>query len=246
MADFGKILQAFNQGGGQPGGMQPLQSPIGMPPVGSEAKDAKSQKLAMMLYALGGALKGDKNFVQNTLALQNMQEGKKKEEERKKRFNEAIEKMDPNSPLYKFAIKVGSGGMDKIAEAEFDLATRKPEEEKYAKGADDLLRYTTGSRAGQQVFPGMTKPIKEMTPAEQIKTQEADVLNTLKTAQEEINAGTKTLEPGTTIIDLLDDYEKIILKNYIERAQQEDSLSAIINAFQAGSGQSPLQITKVE
>jgi hypothetical protein len=126
MADFGKILQAFNQGGGQPGGMQPLQSPIGMPPVGSEAKDAKSQKLAMMLYALGGALKGDKNFVQNTLALQNMQEGKKKEEERKKRFNEAIEKMDPNSPLYKFATKVGSGGMDKIAEAEFDLETRQP------------------------------------------------------------------------------------------------------------------------
>jgi hypothetical protein len=126
MADFGKILQAFNQGGGQPGAMQPLQSPIGMPPVGSEAKDAKSQKLAMMLYALGGALKGDKNFVQNTLALQNMQEGKKKEEERKKRFNEAIEKMDPNSPLYKFATKVGSEGMDKIAEAEFDLETRQP------------------------------------------------------------------------------------------------------------------------
>jgi hypothetical protein len=126
MADFGKILQAFNQGGGQPGGMQPLQSPIGMPPVGSEAKDAKSQKLAMMLYALGGALKGDKNFVQNTLALQNMQEGKKKEEERKKRFNEAIEKMDPNSPLYKFATKVGSEGMDKIAEAELDLETRQP------------------------------------------------------------------------------------------------------------------------
>jgi hypothetical protein len=126
MADFGKILQAFNQGGGQPGGMQPLQSPIGMPPVGSEAKDAKSQKLAMMLYALGGALKGDKNFVQNTLAIQNMQEGKKKEEERKKRFNEAVEKMDPNSPLYKFATKVGYEGMDKIAEAEFDLETRQP------------------------------------------------------------------------------------------------------------------------
>ena len=79
--DFGKILQAYNVSGGQPGGMQPLQSPIGMPPVGSEAKDAKSQKLAMMLYALGGALKGDKNFVQNTMALQTMQEGKKKQAE---------------------------------------------------------------------------------------------------------------------------------------------------------------------
>lgn len=81
MADFGQILQAYNVSGGQPGGVQPMQSPMGMPPVGSEAKDAKSQKLAMMLYALGGALKGDKDFVQNTLALQNMQEGKKKQAE---------------------------------------------------------------------------------------------------------------------------------------------------------------------
>ena len=124
MADFGKILQAFNQGGGQPGAMQPLQSPIGMPPIDNKAD--KNQQLGMMLYALGGALRGDKNFVQNTMAIQNMQEGKKKEEERKKRFNEAIEKMDPNSPLYKFATKVGSEGMDKIAEAEFDLETRQP------------------------------------------------------------------------------------------------------------------------
>ena len=81
MADFGQILQAFNQGGGQPGGVQPLQSPMGMPPAGSADKDAKNQKLSMMLYALGGALKGDKNFVQNTMALQTMQEGKKKQAE---------------------------------------------------------------------------------------------------------------------------------------------------------------------
>ncbi len=79
--DFGQMLQAYNVSGGQPGGVQPMQSPIGMPPVGSADKDAKSQKLAMMLYALGGALKGDKDFVQNTLALQNMQEGKKKKAE---------------------------------------------------------------------------------------------------------------------------------------------------------------------
>jgi len=90
------------------------------------AKSAKNQKLSLMFYALSGALKGDKNFMQNTLALQAMQEGKKKEEERKKRFDEAMEKMDPNSPLYKFALAVGSDGVDKIAEAEFDLATRQP------------------------------------------------------------------------------------------------------------------------
>ena len=50
----------------------------------ADVKDAKNQKLAMMLYALGGALKGDKNFVQNTMALEQMQEGKKKKEERNK------------------------------------------------------------------------------------------------------------------------------------------------------------------
>ena len=139
MADFGKILQAFNQGGGQPGGMQPLQSPIGMPPVGSEAKDAKSQKLAMMLYALGGALKGDKNFVQNTLALQNMQEGKKKEEERKKRFEEMMEKMDPNSPLYEFAKVMGSDGVDKVAQAQFDLETRVPKKKTATDYVADIM-----------------------------------------------------------------------------------------------------------
>jgi hypothetical protein len=242
---------------GSPGG-QPMVAPsfnpqINKPQLATDVqvnkdiiKADKNQQLGLMLHALGGALRGDKNFVQNTMAIQTMQEGKKKEEERKKRYDEMMEKMDPNSPLYEFAKVMGSDGVDKIAEAQFDFATRKPAEEKYAQGADGLLRYTTGSRAGQQVFPGMTKPIKEMTPAEQIKTQEADVLKTLKTAQKEINAGTKTLEPGTTIIDLLDDYEKIILKNYIERAQQEDSVAALVGLLNLGSNQSQLEITKIE
>lgn len=44
----------------------------------------KNDKLSLMLFALGGALKGDKNFVQNTMQLQQMQEGKKKQEEQNK------------------------------------------------------------------------------------------------------------------------------------------------------------------
>ena len=96
------------------------------------AKSAKNEKLSLMFYALSGALKGDKDFVKNTFALQAMQEGKKKEAERKKRFDEAMEKMDPNSPLYKFALAVGSDGVDKIAAAEFDLATRVPKEDNIA------------------------------------------------------------------------------------------------------------------
>ena len=85
---FGDILKAFNQSGGQPGAMQPMQSPIGMPPIDDKAD--KNQKLGMMLYALGGALRGDKNFVQNTMAIQQMQESKKKKEERERRYNEWI------------------------------------------------------------------------------------------------------------------------------------------------------------
>ena len=114
MADFGKILQAFNQGGGQPGGVQPLQSPMGMPPAGSADKDAKNQKLSMMLYALGGALKGDKDFVQNTLALQNMQEGKKKQAERDKRFKELLAKT-PEGSMRDLMVAVGSERIDTIA-----------------------------------------------------------------------------------------------------------------------------------
>jgi len=57
-------------------------------------KSDKNQKLGMMLYALGGALKGDKNFVQNTLALQEMQEGKKKKEEREKAWGDVLTRME--------------------------------------------------------------------------------------------------------------------------------------------------------
>ncbi len=89
---FGDILKAFNQSGGQPGAMQPMQSPIGMPPIDDKA--SKNQKLGMMLYALGGALKGDKNFVQNTMALQQMQEGKKKKEEKEKAWGDVLTRME--------------------------------------------------------------------------------------------------------------------------------------------------------
>ncbi len=89
---FGDILKAFNQSGGQPGAMQPMQSPIGMPPIDDKA--SKNQKLGLMLYALGGALKGDKNFVQNTMALQQMQEGKKKKEEKEKAWGDVLTRME--------------------------------------------------------------------------------------------------------------------------------------------------------
>lgn len=199
------------------------------------------QKLADILNIENARLSGDPKRLQVASQMQETKELKQANAQSEAEINKAID--ESNLPESQKRLLKALSLREKAA---LFLETQKPKEEKYAKGADDLLRYTTGPRAGQQVFPGMTKPIKEMTPAEQIKTQEADVLKTLKTVQEEIEAGTRTLKPDQTIIDFLDDYEKLILKNYIERAQQEDSLSAIINAFQAGSGQSPLQITKVE
>jgi hypothetical protein len=58
----------------------------------------KNQQLGLMLYALGGAMKGDKDFVGNTLALQQMQEGKKKQEEQKKAYQEFLEGIKETNP----------------------------------------------------------------------------------------------------------------------------------------------------
>lgn len=66
----------------QPGGTTP--NPMG---------GGKNDRLALMLYALGGALKGDKNFMQNTLAFQQMQEGKKKQKELEENWKNALDKI---------------------------------------------------------------------------------------------------------------------------------------------------------
>lgn len=199
------------------------------------------QKLADILNIETARLSGDPRRLQLATQMQETKEAKQATAQSEAEINKAID--ESNLPESQKRLLKALSLREKAA---LFLETQKPEEEKYAKGADDLLRYTTGPRAGQQVFPGMTKPIKEMTPAEQIKTQEADVLNTLKTIQEEIEAGTRKLEPDQTIIDFLDDYEQLILKNYIERSQQEDSVAALVRLLNPGASQSPLQITKVD
>ena len=54
----------------------------------------KNDKLSLMLFALGGALKGDKNFVQNTMQLQQMQEGKRRKKEMEENWNKALGKLE--------------------------------------------------------------------------------------------------------------------------------------------------------
>ena len=58
---------------------------------------SRNEKLSMMLYALGGALKGDEDFVVKTLQFKEMQEGKKKEKEQKEAYDEFLKKLPDGS-----------------------------------------------------------------------------------------------------------------------------------------------------
>ena len=123
------------------------------------------QKLADILNIENARLSGDPRRLQVASQMQETKELKQATAQSEAEINKAID--ESNLPESQKRLLKALSLREKAA---LFLETQKPEEEKYAKDADDLLRYTTGPRAGQQVFPGMTKPIKEMTPAEQIKT----------------------------------------------------------------------------
>lgn len=95
---------------------RPEQGPPRPPSIAPMEPKKDSSRLGLMLYALGGALKGDKNFMQNTLALQNMQEGKKKEAERKKNFQEMLKKIPKDTPMYNLAKAMGEEKSAELAE----------------------------------------------------------------------------------------------------------------------------------
>lgn len=99
-----------------PFGVTPAQTPVQAPtqmPTTPGASE-KNQKLALMLYALGGALRGDKNFVQNTLQLQQMQEGKKKQKKQEKNYQDFLKTLDPESPFYDLAKSMGSQNLTQL------------------------------------------------------------------------------------------------------------------------------------
>lgn len=60
------------------------------PPTQKPTISDKNQQLGLMLYALGGALRGDKNFVENTMQLRNIQDAKKREKEMKENWQKAL------------------------------------------------------------------------------------------------------------------------------------------------------------
>ena len=64
----------------------------------------KNDKLALMLHALGGALRGDQGYIQNTLQLQQMQENKRKEAKRRADIEAFLN--TPEGSRYKEAYKL--------------------------------------------------------------------------------------------------------------------------------------------
>jgi hypothetical protein len=91
LLDMQKILGGIQQ---QYPVTPPTPTPTANPTTG------KNETLAMMLYALGGALKGDEDFVVKTLQFKEMQEGKKKEKEQKEAWEKvkqsALIQSNPN------------------------------------------------------------------------------------------------------------------------------------------------------
>lgn len=114
----------------------------------AQDKSDKNQKLAMMLYALGGALKGDEDFVVKTLQFKEMQEGKKKEKEQKEAWEKvkqsALIQSNPNIATLANALTPEQG----ISLA-VEMETREPKKREILEAADGRKRYVD---TGELVF----------------------------------------------------------------------------------------------
>jgi hypothetical protein len=119
---------------------------------------------------------------------------------------------------------------------------QKPKERKMLKGAEGYYRYVD---TGERVFPGVVKPEKEKSPSQLISKQELDVLNKIKSLQDQVDAGTLILKEDEQITDKLNQYEKLILQSYISRPQQQDSFAAFAQ-YMNQQNDDDLIIKKVE
>lgn len=95
------------------------------------AKDKSN--LAYMLIALGGALRGDKNFIQNTMAIKQSQTEKERREAQKKRYEEALASAEPGSSTYNLIKGLGPEGIVQSTIESFRLEGAK------TKAQSDLL-----------------------------------------------------------------------------------------------------------
>ena len=115
-------------------------------------KADKNQQLGLMLHALGGALRGDKNFVQNTMAIQTMQEGKKKQEERRKNYKEFLGTLDPKSPFYDLSKAMGADKLDQLLLKRYEMEQKQLQPSSSTAGRKDAEYFATLDPEQQRQF----------------------------------------------------------------------------------------------
>jgi len=176
---------------------QPQQTPN---PMGG----GKNDKLALMLYALGGALRGDKNFMQNTLQLQQMQEGKKKQKEQEKAWEAWKDKNLDKLPEsikdltdivtaeqgINLAIKTATTPQKTLSTAQrvSEIAAKVANDPNYKLTKQDELILQISRKADP-----LTRGIEDIS-AEALSgfTQEKGTLQTYASTQDALNAGLKS------------------------------------------------------
>ena len=191
------------------------------------------RKLADVLSLETARLSGDPQRLQ--LAMGEVQARKLQETE--SALNQAIDASDiPESQ--KRLLKA----LDYQSKAKLLYEAQKPKERKMVQGGDGYYYYVD---TGERVLPGVVKPEKEESPSQLISKQELDVLNKIKSLQDQVDAGTLILKEDEQITDKLNQYEKLILQSYISRPQQQDSFAAFAQ-FMSQQNDDDLIIKKVE
>lgn len=162
----------------KPGGLV-NQKNIPMPKMGpftpaTTPSKSKNQQLGLMLYALGGALRGDKNFVEKTMQLKDIQDSKKREKEMKDNWKNALNKIKKEgniSPtLISLAEIVGPEQGARLVAA--GIPEEKEKEEKKTAAIINLEAYNQIKAAGnpediaiaERVLIGtrQNKPVEQM------------------------------------------------------------------------------------
>ena len=181
------------------------------PTTTPEAKDRSG--LAYMLIALGGALRGDKNFIQNTMAIKDAQTEKERREAQKKRYDELLKDMDPESSQYKLYKAVGYEGLPQVAMASFQAQeARSSQEREFAEQIKKETRAEEAEKrkedreaAEKRKFEKFKQSIEEISPGQKIQQEEFNVLLKLKQLGGDVSK--------------LSEYEKRIYDNYIKRPE---------------------------
>ncbi len=156
-----------------PYGNQMIPNTVATAPRLKPKGDGKNDKLALMLYALGGALRGDKNFVENTMKLQQMQEGKKREKQMKENWEKAFANIEEEGLVNPTLISLAK--VLKPEQAANLIASGLPKKEKLTAAQQNLEAYQqivkTGTPEEINVAKAALIGIRQGKSREQLKNE---------------------------------------------------------------------------